>query len=82
MKQGSLIAHLLIRSSLIRSDRSDKMSDCERFTQIAQDIWATVSKLLRSLMTNEWLWAIRSGRSFTHKNQAIRSNLFDYNRIF
>ena len=29
------------------------MSDCERFTQIAQAKWATVSKSLRSLMINE-----------------------------
>ena len=39
------------------------MSDCERFAQIAQDKWATVSKLLRSLRGNEQPWAIRSGRS-------------------
>ena len=41
----------LIHSSLIliRSFRSDQMSDCERFAQIAQDEWATVSESLRSL---------------------------------
>ena len=43
----SLIAHLLICS----------------FAQIPQVKWATVSDSLRSLMTNEWLWANRSGRS-------------------
>ena len=31
------------------------MSDCERFTQIAQDKWATMSDSLRSLMINEWI---------------------------
>ena len=38
---------------LIRSFRSNQMSDCERFAQIAQDKWATVSESLRSLMINE-----------------------------
>ena len=42
---------------------STQMSDCERFVQIAQDKWATVSKLIRSLKTNEWPWANCSGRS-------------------
>ena len=55
---SSLIAHLLIHSF-----RSNQMSDCERFAQIAQDKWATVSKLIRSLKTNEWPWANCSGRS-------------------
>ena len=60
--------HLLIRSSLIHSFahllfRSNKMSDCERFAQIARDKWATVRKSLRSLKTNERPWAIRSGFS-------------------
>ena len=32
------------------------MSDCERFSQIAQDKWATVSESLRSLRGNEWPW--------------------------
>ena len=39
------------------------MSVCERFAQIAQDKWATVSESLRLLRGNERLWAIRSGRS-------------------
>ena len=43
----------LICSSLIRSFRSNQMSDCEQFAQIAQYKWATVSKLLRSLRGNE-----------------------------
>ena len=40
------------------------MSDCEWFAQIAQDKWATVRESLRSLKTNEQLWAKRSGRSW------------------
>ena len=55
--------NLLVRASLIRSFPSNQMSDCERFAQIAQDKWATVSKLLRSLRGNERPWANRSGRS-------------------
>ena len=65
--QGWELAHALIAHSLICSDRSDQMSDCERFAQIAQDKWATVSKfaqvahdkwvtlsdLLRLLMINK-----------------------------
>ena len=39
------------------------MSECERFAQVVQDKWATVSKSLRLLMTNEQMWAIHSGRS-------------------
>ena len=41
-----------VGNSLIRSDRSDQMTQ-----------WATVSDSLRSLRTNEQLWANRSGRS-------------------
>ena len=47
----SLIAHSL--TSLICSHRSNQMSYCERFAQIARDKWATVSDLLRSLRINE-----------------------------
>ena len=36
------------------------MSDCERYAQIAQEKWATVSESLRSLRVNERSWAIRS----------------------
>ena len=42
---------------------SGQMSKCEQFAQLAQDKWATVSKLLRSLMANERIWAICSGHS-------------------
>ena len=51
-------AHLLICSFC-----SNQMSDFERFAQIAQDKWATVSESLRSLKGNEQLWANRSGHS-------------------
>ena len=44
-----------------RSSGSGQMSDCEGIAQGAQDKWVTVSKLLRSLMTYEWMWAICSG---------------------
>ena len=36
-----------------RSGRYEQKSDCERFTQVAHDKRATVSKLLSSLMTKE-----------------------------
>ena len=62
--QGWEFAHLLITHLLIRSFRSNQMSNYERFTQIAQDKWATVSELLRSLKTNEQPWANPSGRSW------------------
>ena len=42
---------------LIPSERS------ERIAQVAQDKWATVSDLLRSLRRNELSWANRSDRS-------------------
>ena len=54
----SFIAHLLIRSFC-----SNQMSDCEQFTQIAQDKWATLSKSLRWLRGNERPWANRSGHT-------------------
>ena len=41
--------------SLICSFRSNQMSNCERFAQIAQDKGATVSESLRSLRGNERL---------------------------
>ena len=56
--QGWEFAHLIIHSF-----RSNQMSDYERFAQIAQDKWATVSESLRSLETNEWPWANPSGHS-------------------
>ena len=52
------------QDSPICSDHSDQMSKCERFAQIAQDKWATVSESLRSLIENEQLWGICSGRSW------------------
>ena len=39
------------------------MSKCEWFAQVPQDKWATVNKSLRSLITNEQMWAICSGSS-------------------
>ena len=36
---------------------------------MAQIIWATVSNLLRSIRTNEWLWANCSGRSCQMSNR-------------
>ena len=62
--QGWEFAHSLIAHSLIRSFRSNQMSDCEQFARIAQDKWAIVSESLRSLKTNERLWAICSGCSW------------------
>ena len=67
-KQGWEFAHSLIAHLIIRSFPSNQMSDCERFPQIAQDKWATVSELLRSLKTNERMWANRSGHSWQMSN--------------
>ena len=61
--QGWEFAHSLIAHLLISSFRSNQMSDCERFAQIAQDKWAIVSESLRSFRGNERQWAICSGRS-------------------
>ena len=45
------------------------MSDCERFAQIAQDKWVTVSKSLRSLMSKERPWENRTKNEwFAYKN--------------
>ena len=52
------VGNLLISSSLICSFFSDQMSNCEWFTQITQDKWATVSYSLRSLITKEQPCAI------------------------
>ena len=57
------IAHLLMAHLLIRSFRSNQMSDCKQFAQIAQDKWATLSESLGSLRGNERSWAKRSGPS-------------------
>ena len=71
-----LIAHLLIHSKLIIL-----MSDCERFAQIAQDKWGTVSKSLRTLMTKERPWAIRSGCSWSKSKWANRSFIWSKSLI-
>ena len=73
-KQFARAGNYLICSSLICS-----------FTQITQIKWATVSDFLRSLKTNEWLWANCSGCSYqksdceriaqvTHEKWATMSN--------
>ena len=70
MLQGWEFAHSLIAHSLtllICSHRSNQMSYCERFAQIARDKWATMSeslRLLMSLMSKERPWANSSGRSW------------------
>ena len=51
IKQGWEFAH-----SLIHSFPSNQLSECERYAQIAQDKWATVSESLRLLKTNEQPW--------------------------
>ena len=61
-------AHCSFAHLLICSNRLDQMSNCEQFAQIAQDKWATVSKLLRSLRTNEQLWGNPSGCSWQKSN--------------
>ena len=58
------VGNLLIRSSLIRSDRWNQMSNFDQFAQIAKDKWATVSESLRLLKSKERPWANRSGRSW------------------
>ena len=64
-----LIALLLIAHSLICSFRSNQMSNCEGFAQIARDKWVTVSESLRLLKTNEQPWANHSGRSWQLSNR-------------
>ena len=68
------------------------MSDCERFAQIAQDKWGTVSESIRSLMLKEWQWANCSGRSWQmsdsprllmiNKRMSDSLKKFDWNFIF
>ena len=77
--QGWEFAHSLIAHSLIWSDRSFVMSDCEQFAQIAQDKWATVRESLRSLMSKEPLWMNRSGRS-RQKSDPERFALVTHNK--
>ena len=84
-----LFAHLLrsLKSNeqlwAIRSDRSGQRSNCEPIAQVTHEKWATVSDSLRSLMINEQTSESLIFLSklliccFAHKQQAIRSNLFD-----
>ena len=65
------VRNLLMRSSLICS-----------FAQIAQDKWANVRDSLRSLRTNEWMWAIRSGRLGQMGKWANRSVFLSKSLIF
>ena len=74
--QGWEFIHSLIAHSLICSNRSEQMSECERFVKVTQDKWATVRESLRSLMTNERMWAFRSGHSGEMREWANRSSLF------
>ena len=69
--QGWEFAHLLICSF-----SSNQMSNCERFAQIAQDKWVTVSESLRSLISNEWQWANRTGCSWQMSKWVIRGTFF------
>ena len=64
-------AHLLIL--LICSFRSNQMSDCERFAQIAQDKWATRERITQVAQRK---WAICSGRWEVMSEWAIRSKNF------
>ena len=59
-----MVAHFLWATWVICSHHSflAGLGICS-FAQIAQIKWVTVSNLLRSLRTNERLWANRSGRS-------------------
>ena len=71
---NSLIAHLLIHSNC-----SGQMSKCERFAQVAQDKWVTVSKFLKSLMTNEWIlaicsWQMSKCKQFAQGDKQNRAN--------
>ena len=89
----SLIAHRLICSFAHRSFAHllKSLWSNKRLAQIAQDKWATVSKSLRLLRTNEPPWANSSGtswkksellvflanRSFAHKKQVIHFKKID-----
>ena len=85
-----LFAHLLIAHSLICSDCSSQMSDCEQIAQVAHVKRVTMNESLRLLMinerANEQISSFFRSKSlicsFAHKKRAICSNKFDYNRIF
>ena len=52
-----------VGNSIICSNRSGQMSDCERIAQVAHDKWANVSVSLWSLRTNEriaWFFLSKS----------------------
>ena len=51
------VGNLLITHFLSHSNPSGQISEYEPFAQVAQEKWANVSDSLRSLWTNEWLWA-------------------------
>ena len=59
----------MLISSFLVSDVSEslrlltKNEQCEQISQVAQQKWATMSDLLRSLRENERSWANCSGRS-------------------
>ena len=59
-------------NSLIRSFRSNQLSDWEWFAQIARQM-RTVSKSLRSLISKERPWANRSGRSPKMRESLLHS---------
>ena len=67
-----------VSESLISLTKNEKMSDHERFTQVAQRKWALVSESLRSLTKNfrmsESLMFLSESliRSFLDKKLAIR----------
>ena len=58
------------------------MSDHEQIAQTAQDKWATVSKLLRSLMTNERTLAIRSKKNCEKNLKSYYLVCFKYVFLF
>ena len=72
-----LIPHLLISLISLISLKSNE--NCERFAQMAQDKWATMSKLLRLLRGNERQWAIRSGHTEEMSEWAIRPKMLAKN---
>ena len=78
----SRAGNLVLRSSHIRSFCSIQMSDCEGFSQIAQDKWATMSESLRSLKTNERPWANLSGCSWKWANVSDLLRLLKINERF
>ena len=75
----------------ICSGRSGKMSDCERFAQVAHDKWVNVSDSLRSLRTNGQMseslgfLLFRANRSFSlslTKNERFAQKKFGKKSYF